>query len=163
MKTSLQEVCVGIAEMKFSSNPQEYLVARSLGSCVGVAAFDPVSRVGGMIHCLLPLSTIDQDKAALNPCMFVDTGLVLFLNKLIEKGAQKSRLIIKAAGAGAMMDTQKIFNIGQRNFTVCRKVLWKNDLVLQGSDVNGLKPKTLILFMDSGKVIVKTEQIEKEL
>ena len=56
---------VDISDMKVSTNPEEILVTYSLGSCVGVVLYDPVVRVGGMIHCMLPLSRIDPEKAAL--------------------------------------------------------------------------------------------------
>jgi chemotaxis protein CheD len=60
-------VVVDIADMRISDNPEETLVTYSLGSCVGVTIYDPVIRIGGMIHCMLPLSKVDKEKAANRP------------------------------------------------------------------------------------------------
>ena len=61
--------------MKLSTNEGDVLVTYSLGSCLGLSLWDPVAHVGGLIHCMLPLSKIDPVKAKTNPYMFTDTGL----------------------------------------------------------------------------------------
>ncbi len=66
---------VGIADLKVSRERDDVIVTYALGSCLGVAIYDPVAGVGGMLHVMLPMSTIDPAKAQDNPCMFVDTGV----------------------------------------------------------------------------------------
>ena len=65
---------VGVADMKISAEKDDLIVTHALGSCLGITIYDPVACVGGMLHVMLPLSTIDPNKAAANPYMFVDTG-----------------------------------------------------------------------------------------
>ncbi|MFW5902243.1 MAG: chemotaxis protein CheD, partial [Thermodesulfobacteriota bacterium] len=84
-------VVVDIADMKISNNPSDTLVTYSLGSCIGVAIYDPVLQLGGMIHCMLPLSKVDKEKAKTRPYMFVDTGMNLLLGGLYERGLRKAR------------------------------------------------------------------------
>ena len=154
---------VGIAEMAVSVDPGETLVTYSLGSCVGVSLYDPQARVGGLIHCMLPLSTIDPDKARAKPGMFVDTGLVALIQGVLDAGAEMSRLIVKLAGAASPMDACGRFKIGERNVATVRKVLWKNSLLLRGELTGGTQPRTLSLFMNDGRSTVRSGGQEVEL
>lgn len=158
-------VTVGISDYAVTADPGERLITYSLGSCVGVTVFDPEAGVGGMIHCMLPLSTQSHDpsKAAQTPAMFVDTGVLLLLNAVYARGAVRERLRIKVAGAANPMDTNGRFRIGERNHAVLRKILWKNDLMIHGESVGGTIPRTLILDVASGRTILRTTEGEVEL
>lgn len=147
---------IGLAEMIISDNPGDVLVTYSLGSCVGVTVYDPDLRMGGMIHCMLPLSNQDPNKARSKPCMFVDSGMAALLGEMYRLGARRERLIVKVAGAGNMLDPNHRFNIGERNFTVLRKVLWKNNLMIAGEDVGGTTPRTLYLEIANGRTLIRT-------
>ena len=70
-----QKVVVGIADMAVSNNQSLTLATYSLGSCIGVTIYDPVAKVGGLLHVMLPESSIDMDKAQRQPAMFMDTGI----------------------------------------------------------------------------------------
>lgn len=146
---------VGIGDIVISSSADDCLCAANLGSCLGVVAFDPVSETGGMVHCLLPLSKSDPEKAKARPGMYVDTGVTTLLEKLFRKGVQKKDLIIAVAGGSAINDTKGVFEIGNRNFTVLRKLLWKNNLLLKAEDIGGDCSRTVSLFLGSGEVWVK--------
>ena len=61
------QLTVGIGDAKFSDSPDDVLVTFSLGSCIGLVAYDPVLKVGGLVHCLLPLSRMDPERAAVRP------------------------------------------------------------------------------------------------
>ena len=63
-RPGIQTVTVDISDLKMSQDANDILVTYSLGSCVGLALYDKVAKVGGLIHCMLPLSKIDKDKAA---------------------------------------------------------------------------------------------------
>jgi chemotaxis protein CheD len=154
---------VGISEMKVSAEPGEVLVTFALGSCVGLTLYDPVTRTGGLLHSMLPLSKIDPAKAARNPQMFVDTGVAALLQALFDRGAQRRNLVAKVAGASNIMDANGVFNIGERNHTVLRKVLWKNDILVSGEDVGGSLPRTMYLHLDTGKTVLKVQGTEKEI
>ena len=74
--------------MKISAERDDQIITYALGSCLGIAIFDPVACVGGMLHVMLPTSTIDSEKAREKSFMFVDTGVpklsspAVFLRKL---------------------------------------------------------------------------------
>lgn len=154
---------VGIAEIAFSNDPEETLTAPNLGSCVGVAVYDAVAQRGAVIHCLLPLSSSDPEKAKSNPCMYVDTGVVLLLEKLLTQGCDKKRLRIVAVGGGNMNDENNVFEIGKRNYTVLKKVLWKNNLLLKGEDFGGPHGRTLGLEIGTGKTWLKIQGKTQEI
>jgi chemotaxis protein CheD len=154
---------VGIAEMHVSRDPEVVIATYALGSCVGLSLFDPQAKVGGLIHCMLPLSRIDPGKAERNPLMYVDTGVPALLQALFDCGAQRKTLVAKVAGASKIMDTEGVFNIGERNYTVLRKVLWKNNILVAGEDVGGSAPRTMYLHVQTGRTILKMAGEEKEL
>jgi chemotaxis protein CheD len=156
-------IVIGISELQVSNNPGDIMITYSLGSCVGLTVYDPVSRVGGMIHYMLPLSKISPEKAMQKPCMFGDTGIPLLLNKILEMGGAKDRLIVKAAGGSELLDQNRVFNIGERNHLVLRKILWKNNILLKAEDIGGNYSRTLRFEMDTGLTKVKTREGEKEL
>jgi chemotaxis protein CheD len=154
---------IGISEMKITSKADDILITYSLGSCLGLSLYDPEAGVGGMIHCMLPLSKIDPAKAQRTPSMFVDTGVPKLLQKLFDAGATRKNLVAKVAGCGQLMDEKKLFKIGERNYTVLRKILWKNNILIAAEDVYGTVSRTMALYMESGKTTLKVGGKEREL
>lgn len=156
-------VVVNIADMKVSENPDDTVVTYSLGSCIALVLYEPVAKVGGMIHIMLPDSSIEKDPSRLVPYKFVDTGVPLLFKKMFAMGAKRSRVVTKVAGGSNVMDKSKYFNIGERNYTAVRKILWRNNIMIAGEDVGGSKSRTVRLHMDSGKVIVSNSHEEYEI
>jgi len=157
------QVTVGISDMKLSRNPSDVLITYSLGSCVGLSLYDPVARVGGLIHCMLPLSKIDAERAKTVPCMFTDTGVPLLIQEILNMGAQKSRLVAKLAGAAKLLDDSNTFRIGDRNVVVLRKVLWKNNILISAEETGGSIARTMLLYIDSGRTTIKSKGVERDL
>jgi len=156
-------IVLGISEMQVSNTPGDILVTYSLGSCIGLTVYDPVAGIGGMIHYMLPLSKIAPEKAKIKPAMFADTGVPMLLTALLDQGAVKDRLVVKVAGGSELMDQNKVFNIGERNYLVLRKLLWKNNMLISAEDVGGNISRTLRLNIDTGCTFVKTKEGEKQL
>lgn len=153
---------VRISDMLVSDDPCDVLITYSLGSCLGVSVFDPVSGIGGLIHCMLPLSMADREKAHNNPAIYVDTGVTLLLSRILSHGGRKEDIIIKAAGCASMMNDSR-FEIGRRNFSILRKVLWKNGIFLKSQAVGGTVSRTLMLEISTGKTYIKSQGREFEL
>ncbi len=149
--------------MKVSGSPNDVLITYSLGSCLGVVIYDPVVQVAGLLHSMLPLSKIDPAKAQSSPCMFVDTGIPLLFNQAYQMGAEKKRIIVKAVGCSSMLDEKGYFKIGERNFTVLRKLLWKNNILIDKEDIGGFQSRTVSISVGTGRVIVKSDGKETEL
>jgi len=149
--------------MKVSNQVDDVLVTYSLGSCIGLSLYDPVVRVGGLIHSMLPLSKINPMKAKSNPQMFVDTGVSALLQAVFDLGAERRRLVAKVVGAAMLLDDKGLFKIGERNYTAMRKVLWKNYIPVTAEDVGGTIARTVYLYIATGRTIIKLGGQEGEL
>jgi len=147
---------VNISDMKVSNNSDEVLITYSLGSCLGVTIHDPVNNVAGLLHSMLPLSKLDPQKAQITPCMFVDTGIPLLFQEAYRLGAEKKNIIVKAAGCSSLLDEKGFFKIGERNFTILRKLLWKNNILIEKQDIGGGLSRTVSIMVHSGEVKVKS-------
>jgi len=161
--TNQEKKMAGIGEVIFGFADNSLLIAPNLGSCLAVAAYDPGLRIGGVIHCLLPLSQVDLEKAKRQPCLYVDSGVSFLLDALFKKGADKARLKIAAAGAGNINDERNVFEIGKKNHTIFRKVLWKNGLLIAGEHVGTSTSVTLMLSLVDGQAIAKSKEGEFSL
>jgi chemotaxis protein CheD len=151
---------VGVADMVVSNDASADIVTYSLGSCLGVTVYDPMKKVGGMLHLMLPDSTIDAVKANTMPYMFVDTGVPRLFHAAYNLGADRSRLVVKVAGGAQLLDQQGIFNIGIRNWAALEKLIAQNGLKIHGSDTGGLASRTLRMDLNTGKVSIKSPGAE---
>ena len=154
---------VGISDIYVTNNVEDSIITYSLGSCIGVTLYDPAARIGGMVHYMLPLSKISPEKAKSKPGMFADTGIIKILQKVFALGAVKKKLIVKVAGGSELLDQNKVFNIGERNFLILRKIMWKINLLIKSADVGGSASRTLKMEMETGRVTVKSARKEIEL
>jgi chemotaxis protein CheD len=159
----MSAIVVGIGDCQTSKDRNSTLVTYALGSCVGIGVFDPASSVGGLLHVLLPESSLDATKAAKNPFMFADTGVVQLLNRCLELGAAKSRLRVWLAGGSAVMDSRGVFNIGKRNQLAARKALWKAGLLTLNEDLGGQGSRTVRLELSTGTFWVRASGDDQEL
>ena len=125
--------------------------------------YDPVVRVAGMLHSMLPLSKIDPHKATASPYMFVDTGIPLLFRQAYSLGAEKNNIIVKAVGCSSLLDEKGFFKIGERNFTVLRKLLWKNNILIEKQDIGGSMSRTVSIIVGSGDVKIKSGGKEYQL
>ena len=139
------------------------IVTYALGSCLGLMVYDPVVHVGGMLHAMLPLSKINPEKAATNPYMFVDKGVPILFKEVYGLGGQKERLIVKAAGCGSPMGKNEMFKIGERNYTVLKKLLWKNGILLKAEEVGGDISRTVHFEISTGRITIKSGRQERLL
>lgn len=157
------DLVVDIADMQVSNDPLVELVTYSLGSCIGLAIWDPEIRVGGMIHYMLPESSLSKDKAKTNPAMFADTGIPMLFRSTYNLGAVKKRLVVKVAGGSSLLDDEGTFNIGKRNHASLRKIFWKNGILVDSEHVGGQLSRTLRMNVGTGRTTLKIRGEEIEL
>lgn len=148
----MRQLVVGVGDGGVSRDSDIMLVTYALGSCVAVMVHDPVARVSGMVHYMLPESSMSSDKPNVRPWMFADTGISCLLRTTLEQGADKRRLIIFAAGGAQLMDDNSMFNIGKRNCLALRKALWKFGLVAHAEDTGGTVVRTVRMEVGTGRV-----------
>lgn len=153
---------VVVGDMKVGKK-KDMLVTHALGSCLGLMVYDPIENVGGLLHAMLPLSKINLRKAEANPFMFVDTGVPELFRKVYDLGGQKARLIVKAAGCGQPLGNNEMFKIGERNYTILKKLLWKNNILLESEDVGGTISRTVHFDISTGQIVISSGGAKKIL
>jgi len=155
---------IGVSDLKVSDDSESVLVTYSLGSCIGITVYDPVVRVGGMLHFMLPESNLDPVKAQKNPYMFADTGVPFLFKNAYKLGAKKQRMKVIVAGGPQILDQKGFFNIGKRNYMAVRKLFWKNNVMIDYEDVGGSSNRTLKLSVKNGQAWLKVSgQDEREI
>ncbi len=151
----MTNIVVGVGDCAWSNDPDAVLVTYALGSCVGLAVHDPVARVAGLLHFMLPESKIDRDMAVQRPYMFADTGIPLLFRRSYQMGASKSRLVVRAAGGAQVSDPAGYFNIGRRNYQAMRKILWQAGVMLHAESVGGTTSRTVRLEVATGRMLLR--------
>jgi chemotaxis protein CheD len=156
---------VAIGEMMVSADPDDVLVVYGLGSCVLICLYNPVARVGGMLHALLPGSTWGHNgrNGRNKPAKFVNQGVPLLLGSLVELGLNSStstRLEASVCG-GAQIVSRTGFdhaspNIGERNVLAARMALQAAGLKVEAEAVGGNVGRTVKFYIATGRVTVKT-------
>jgi chemotaxis protein CheD len=152
----VNDIHVGIGEYKIAGKNHR-LVTLGLGSCVGVSLWDPLVKIGGLLHIMLPNSK-DFTKIS-KPEKYADLGIPLVVRDLLRHGAVQSRILAKLVG-GAQMFTgagaNQLFNIGERNIQMSRQILKDMSIKIAGEDVGGNKGRTMYLDIDTGEVMIRT-------
>lgn len=149
-------IVVKIAEAAVLTGKSGRMVTHALGSCIGLTVFDPVARVGGMLHFMLP----NPGKAAgpkpldVGPHAYGSSAVPALFRAAYALGADKDRMVVCAAGGAERLGGEDGLRIGARNWAMLRKLLWKNGITLYGSDVGGDASRNLSLCLATGHVEV---------
>lgn len=150
----METVVVGVGDGRLSNRPEDMLVTYALGSCIAVAAWDPVVKVGGLLHFLLPEASGDA-QAESQPCRYGDTGTPWLFRGLMAQGAMKNRMHVALAGGASVVNDAGLFNIGKRNLTQVRKILWKAGVPVKVEEVGGAVSRTVGLEIGTGRFWVR--------
>ncbi|PCI32056.1 MAG: chemotaxis protein CheD [Alphaproteobacteria bacterium] len=130
----------------------EHVILTTLGSCISVCMFDPVIKVGGMNHFLLPEERHSERKN--NFCMrYGNNAMEILLNEILKRGGQKDRIVLKAFGAGNVLSINA--NIGEKNQNFLKKYITDESMKLETCDLGGDLPRRVAFFPGTGKAFVK--------
>jgi chemotaxis protein CheD len=151
-----QRVVVGVGDMAVSNNSQVTLSTYALGSCIGLVAYDPAVKVGGILHLMLPDSSISPAKAQSQPAMFADTGLPLFFRSLAGLKADRSRLRLFVTGGACVLSSHDAFKIGERNTKATLDFLATNGFPVRQTVTGGTTNRTIHLQIGDGEMTLKT-------
>lgn len=157
------KMIVHVSDAKVSNDPDDVIITYSLGSCIGICLYDPVTKIGGMLHYQLPDSKMDPERTKRKPLMYADTGMKFLVEKLISMGTNKKRMQVKIAGGASMDAGPKGFDIGKRNYLAIRKIMWKNGMFIDAEDIGGNSPRNMYLDIANGVVTVRSNGLEKNL
>jgi len=154
---------VGISDCVVSRDQDAVLATHALGSCIAVLIYDPITRVGGLLHYMLPTSNPDDPRGVQKPFMYADTGIPLLFRTAYQAGAVKERLIVTALGGAQVIQSEDSFNIGKRNQMAMRKILWKSNVMVHHEEVGGTAPRTVHFEVGSGRIVVSCGREQHEI
>lgn len=145
---------IGIADMKIAQHSGT-LITYALGSCIGICLYDPVVKLGGLLHIMLPLN---METGRKNPLKYADTGMAEMLRQMESMGANRSRLVAKIAGGAKMFEVTggALGNIGQRNIESVRIQMKKHGLRISNEDVGGTVARTMSMDVETGTITVRS-------
>ena len=156
LKTEAQRiVSVGLGEIHTGAGAGVVLMALGLGSCIGVAVFDPQARVGGMAHVVLPEPL---DAAAPASAKFATVAVPELLARVEGLGADRRRLVCKIAGGAQVLQAAAVrhnFRIGERNLEAVTAALAAIGLRPSAQDCGGTTGRSFQLAIESGRMAVK--------
>jgi chemotaxis protein CheD len=151
-----EAIVLGMGELSVSSSVSAVLTCIGLGSCIAVCIYDRLAKVGGMVHVVLPRRDGPPDN---NPGRYANIAVPHLLGLVLNNGGMKHRLTVKIAG-GAQMTTapglRDTFRTGERNLAEVKAALEHENISLAAADVGGTMGRTVKLYVESGKITVKT-------
>ncbi len=150
-----QVIKVGMADLNICKAP-DVITTLGLGSCIGLTFYDPITKIGGMVHYMLPDSTKVKNNS--NIAKFGDTGINELLRRVVAAGACRTRLVAKIAGGARMFEVSglsDIGNVGARNQEAAKKKLRELGIPLMAEDVGLNYGRTVELHCDTGEFYIK--------
>ncbi len=164
VETQDKTIVAGLGEVQVSKDPSAVLTCLGLGSCVAVCAYDPVAKVGGMAHVVLPSS---EGRAVKLSAKYADMAIPMLIAETQKQGALKTRLVVKLAGGAELSKAagmDNAFKIGETNQAAVKEVLSKENMKVAADELGGNKGRTARLYVASGRVSVASAGAEtKEL
>lgn len=147
---------VGMADLNICKSP-DMITTLGLGSCIGIALYDPVTKIGGLAHIMLPDST--QMRNNTNIAKFADTGIEELVKRMVAAGASKGRLVAKIAGGAKMFEVSglsAIGNVGERNALASKAKLKQMGIPLKAEDTGLNYGRTVELYTETGEFRIKS-------
>lgn len=147
---------VGMADLNVGKAPDS-LTTLGLGSCIGLTLYDPVAKVGGLVHYMLPDST--KLKNNTNIAKFGDTGIRELLKQVLAKGANQRRLVAKIAGGACMFEMSglsSVGRVGERNEEEAKLILKELNIPLVAQDTGLNYGRTVVLDCETGDFTIKS-------
>jgi chemotaxis protein CheD len=149
---------VGLGEQAVSRSPEDILVAYGLGSCIGVAMVDPISKVSGLLHAVLPRAKDGLQNGEKSASKFVESGIESLIAALIKEGANKARLTVHLVGGANMLlftGVTHSFDIGTRNVESAYTTLERLKMPVSAAEVGGHLGRTVRVYVADSRVTVR--------
>lgn len=155
-------IIVGIGDYKVINNQTTILKTIALGSCVSVILFCSNTNITAMSHIALPYSKINPDKALKMPGYFVDTAIKSLLKEIKQLGFN-GKISAKLIGGASILDDNKLFDIGNRNIIVVKKILQILNIPILSEDIGGRISRTVTINSETKKIFISNNEKMWEL
>jgi len=154
----VSERIVRVADLAAGSGADR-LVTLGLGSCVAAVLWDPVARVGGLAHVLLPSLTLARDQS--NPAKFAETAIPLLIEQMTALGAAPARMSARLVGGAAMfanITAPGVAQMGERNAQAVRDALQAARVPVTAEDTGGSYGRSVYFDVATGRLEVRSVQ-----
>ena len=150
--SSIVPIRVKMAEYFIGRSPDQ-LITIGLGSCIGIALYDSLRKIGGLLHIMLP-----ENKKGLRPAKYADSGIRVLLAEMIREGASRRKVVAKIAGGAHMFSSagELSIQIGQRNVEAVQRVLKEENIRLIAKDVGEDYGRTMEFYTEDGRVLIRS-------
>lgn len=149
-----KEIVVEVSSYYIAGNPTK-LMCLGLGSCLGIALYEPKAKLGGLAHAMLPRFKEGRNKT--NLAKYVDTSIYLMVDEIIERGGRKLNLIAKLVGGSRMFQSimKDTLDIGKRNIQAARDTLKTEKIKITAEEVGGCSGRTISFDLTTGEIQIK--------
>lgn len=154
---------VGMADLNVCTSPNA-ITTLGLGSCVGIVLYDPIKRIAGMVHIMLPDSTKILNNE--NKAKFADTGIDLLIRRMVDIGADRRQLIAKIAGGAQMFafsNNSDMMRIGERNVEATKIKLAELGINIRAEDTGANYGRTIEFYPENGTLLIKSVGKERKI
>lgn len=151
-----QTITVGLGEVFVTQDPSLSVACFGLGSCICICAFDPITRIAGMAHVVLPECKGTYDNKA--STKYADVAVPFLIKEIENSGGFKAHLKVKLVGGAQMIHSAEFndaFEMGVRNLRKIKEILANEKITITGEDTGGNYGRSVWMFVKSGKVLVR--------
>ena len=144
-----------MADLKTGKAP-DILTTLGLGSCIGIALWDPTTKIGGLAQVMLPDSTKIRNNS--NIAKFADTGITELVRQMEAMGVPRKRLVAKIAGGARMFEVSgstSVGNIGEKNALASKQKLQELGIPILAEDTGLNYGRTVELNCENGDYVIK--------
>ena len=151
-----EPIRIGMAESAVAKAPGE-ISTLGLGSCIGFCAYDSKMKVGGMVHIMLPASTMAVE-TSINSAKFADTAIPELIAAMEKLGAKREQIVIKIVGGAVMFNVcqDERLSVGSKNIQAVEATCQKLGLAISARSIGGHAGKSVFLNLDTGEVQIRT-------
>jgi chemotaxis protein CheD len=130
-------------------SPEPYIITTILGSCVAICLYDPVLKIGGINHYMLPL----WNGQGLASPRYGNIAIKKLIENIEALGSSRSNIKAKVFGGAEIISTNiSQFMIGERNISIAKDILHEEKINIVASSVGGKIGRKIIFDTYSGEV-----------
>jgi chemotaxis protein CheD len=137
---------------QYHATPDDVVIVTVLGSCVSACLWDPMRRIGGMNHFMLPGAA---GGAAVASATLGVYAMEVLINRMLKLGAERRRMVAKVFGGASVLEGMDALNVGTQNGTFVLEFLAEESIPVVAQDLYDVCPRKVYFFPASGKVMVK--------
>ena len=147
-------VFVSVADLRHTKAPNAVVSTLGLGSCLGITCYDPIRKIGGLLHAMLPDS---QRHRPTNPvtAMYLDLGLPALIEGTVRLGADLRSLELKVFGGAQILQSNEYFSIGRQNIEMMKQLAARYRLRVVTWDIGGQSNRSIDLHLRDGAVLLR--------